>query len=124
MTAEPVWAVQGTDPADGLPAVVFFGAGDEEIADAPPVAEEARRFRGNAPIGGHDSGRESVGATVGSRRPLRRGCRKCMQADRQRRPFLQDVSQSRSIDLCKNLRPQGPEVWQWESLLQRLYSLA
>ena len=44
--------------------VLFFGAGDEEIADAPPVAEEARRFRGNAPIGGHDSGRESAGMTV------------------------------------------------------------
>ena len=44
--------------------VYFFGAGDEEIAEAPPVADEARRFRGNAPIGGHDSGRESAGMTV------------------------------------------------------------
>ena len=42
-----------------------------EIGEAPPVAEEASRFRGSAPIGGHDSGRESVGATVGNRRPLR-----------------------------------------------------
>ena len=73
MTAEPVWAVQGTDPADGLPAVFFFGAGDEEIADAPPVAEEARRFRGNAPIGGHDSGRESAGMTVSTSLAARLG---------------------------------------------------
>ena len=36
-----------------------------EIAAAPPVADEARRFRGSAPIGGHDSGRESAGTTVG-----------------------------------------------------------
>ena len=40
-----------------------------EIGEALPVAEEARRFRGSAPIGGHDSGRESVGTTVGNRRP-------------------------------------------------------
>ena len=33
-------------------------------AEAPPVADEARRFRGSAPIGGHDSGRESAGTTV------------------------------------------------------------
>ena len=45
--------------------------GVEEIGEAPPVADEARRFRGSAPIGGHDSGRESAGTTVGSRRPLR-----------------------------------------------------
>ena len=42
-----------------------------EIGEAPPVAGEASRFRGSAPIGGHDSGRESVGTTVGNRRPLR-----------------------------------------------------
>ena len=35
------------------------------------MAEEARRFRGSAPIGGRDSARESVGTTVGNRRPLR-----------------------------------------------------
>ena len=45
-----------------------------EIGEAPPVAEEASRFRGSAPIGGHDSGRESVGTTVGNRRPLRMFC--------------------------------------------------
>ena len=42
-----------------------------EIAEAPPVAEEARRFRGSAPIGGCDSRRKSAGTTVGNRRPLR-----------------------------------------------------
>ena len=40
-----------------------------EIGEAPPVAGEANRFRGSAPIGGHDSGRESAGTTVGNRRP-------------------------------------------------------
>ena len=49
-----------------------------EIGEALPVAEEARRFRGSAPIGGHDSGRESVGTTVGKRTPpLRKGCKRC-----------------------------------------------
>ena len=42
-----------------------------EIGEALPVADEASRFRGSAPIGGHDSDRESVGTTVGNRRPLR-----------------------------------------------------
>ena len=40
-----------------------------EIGEALPVADEASRFRGSAPIGGHDSGRESVGTTVGKRTP-------------------------------------------------------
>ena len=40
-----------------------------EIGEAPPVADAARRFRGSAPIGGHDSGRQSVGTTVGKRTP-------------------------------------------------------
>ena len=44
-----------------------------EIGEALPVADEASRFRGSAPIGGHDSDRESVGTTVGNRRPLRSG---------------------------------------------------
>ena len=43
-----------------------------EIGEAPPVAGEANRFRGSAPIGGHDSGRESAGTTVGNRRLLRK----------------------------------------------------
>ena len=43
-----------------------------EIGEAPPVAEEASRFRGSAPIGGHNSGWESGGTTVGNRRPLRK----------------------------------------------------
>ena len=40
-----------------------------EIGEAPPVADEASRFRGSAPIGGHDSARQSVGTTVGKRAP-------------------------------------------------------
>ena len=40
-----------------------------EIGETPPVADAARRFRGSAPIGGRDSGRESVGTTVGKRTP-------------------------------------------------------
>ena len=48
-----------------------------EIGEAPPVAEEASRFRGSAPIGGHNSGRQSVGTTVGNRRPLRKRCKGC-----------------------------------------------
>ena len=48
-----------------------------EIGEALPVADEASRFRGSAPIGGHDSGRESVGTTVGKRTPpLRKGCKR------------------------------------------------
>lgn len=42
-----------------------------EIGEALPVTDEASQFRGSAPIGGHDSDRESVGTTVGNRRPLR-----------------------------------------------------
>ena len=40
-----------------------------EIGEAPPAADEASRFRGSAPIGGCDSGRESAGTTVGKRAP-------------------------------------------------------
>ena len=40
-----------------------------EIGEAPPVADEASRFRGSAPIGGYDSARQSVGTTVGKRAP-------------------------------------------------------
>ena len=40
-----------------------------EIGEAPPVADEASRFRGSAPIGGHNSARQSVGTTVGKRAP-------------------------------------------------------
>ena len=43
-----------------------------EIGEAPPAADEASRFRGSAPIGGHDSGRESAGTTVGGNRLARR----------------------------------------------------
>ncbi len=46
-----------------------------EIGEALPVAEEASRFRGSAPIGGHNSDRESVGTTVGKRTPPLRTAR-------------------------------------------------
>ena len=48
-----------------------------EIGEALPVADEASRFRGSAPIGGHDSDRKSVGTTVGNRRPLRKRNTRC-----------------------------------------------
>ena len=57
------------------PRVRYKGRGRTggEIGEAPPVADAARRFRGSAPIGGHNGGRESVGTTVGKRTPpLRR----------------------------------------------------
>ena len=56
------------------PRVRYKGRGRTggEIGEAPPVADAARRFRGSAPIGGRDSGRESVGTTVGNRWPLRK----------------------------------------------------
>ena len=40
-----------------------------QFAEAPPVADEARRFRGSAPAVGRDSGRESAGTTVGRHGP-------------------------------------------------------
>ena len=43
-------------------------SGGGEIAEAPPVADEVRRFRGSAPAGGRDSAREPVGTTVGKTR--------------------------------------------------------
>ena len=49
-----------------------------EIGEAPPVADAASRFRGSAPIGGRDSGRESVGTMVGKRTPpLRKRNKRC-----------------------------------------------
>ncbi len=44
--------------------VVIFGAGDEESAEAPPAAEEARRFRGSVLTAGRGSGWESADTTV------------------------------------------------------------
>ena len=43
-----------------------------EIAEAPPVADEARRFRGSAPVGGHDNACQPAGTTVGRESPKRR----------------------------------------------------
>ena len=45
-----------------------------EIGEAPPVAEEASRFRGSAPSPIPDSGRGAVGTTVSNRTPLRLFC--------------------------------------------------
>ena len=61
---------QGRPPLRITRSAVNRGVG--EIGEAPPVAEEASRFRGSAPIGGHNSGWESGGTTVGNRRPLRK----------------------------------------------------
>ena len=47
-----------------------------EIGAAPPVADEASRFRGSASIGGYDSARQSVGTTVGKRAPPLRTTKK------------------------------------------------
>ena len=60
----PYGRLQGMRRGGALP----LPAGGE-IGEAPPVADAASRFRGSAPIGGHDSGRESVGTTVGKRTP-------------------------------------------------------
>ena len=63
---------EGTPPYAWVEgAVCGRRRGVGEIGEAPPAADEASRFRGSAPIGGHDSGRESAGTTVGNRRPLR-----------------------------------------------------
>ena len=56
---------------------ILSADGVGESAEALPVADEARRFRGSAPIGGRASARESAGATVGKRplgRPTEGGC--------------------------------------------------
>ena len=59
-----------------------------EIGEAPPVADEASRFRGSAPIGGHDSARQSVGTTVGKRAPPLRTIKNPLhRADRVVRPY-------------------------------------
>ena len=42
----------------------FFGAGNEESAEAPPVADEARRFRGSVPAVGCGSRRQPADTTV------------------------------------------------------------
>ena len=61
----------------GLPsASTVWGVG--EIGEAPPVADAARRFRGSAPIGWHDSAGESAGTTVLPRRLSRVFARNAM----------------------------------------------
>ena len=44
--------------------VVISGAGDEESAEAPPAADEARRFRGSIPTASRGRGWELVDTTV------------------------------------------------------------
>ena len=66
-----------------------------EIGEAPPVADEASRFRGSAPIGGYDSARESVGTTVGKRAPpLRKRNKNYGEAGRRgRRPLQSSIGE-------------------------------
>ena len=48
------------------------------IAEAPPAADKARRFRGSAPVDGHDSACQPAGTTV---------CKNRRSACRGRRPL-------------------------------------
>ena len=48
-----------------------FGAGDEESAAAPPVADKARRFRGSGTIGAHLKGGRGSYCRDGERRDAR-----------------------------------------------------
>ena len=43
---------------------ILFGAGDEESAEAPPAADEARRFRGSVPAVGCGSRRQLADTTA------------------------------------------------------------
>ena len=50
----------------------FCGAGDEESAAAPPVADKARRFRGSGTIGAHPKGGgDRIAATVSAETPVK-----------------------------------------------------
>ena len=44
--------------------VFLFGAGDEESTEAPPAADEARRFRGSVPAVGGGSRCQPADTTV------------------------------------------------------------
>ena len=69
-----------------------------EIGEAPPVADEASRFRGSAPIDGHDSARQSVGTTVGKRAPpLRKRNKNYGEAGHRGRRPLQGSIGKRSV---------------------------
>ena len=80
-----------------------------EIGEAPPVADEASRFRGSAPIGGYDSARQSVGTTVGKRAPPLRTTRYAsVGADAYIGPPYRTS--------CKNLSLRGQFAnWLWQS---------
>ena len=75
-----------------------------EIGEAPPVADEASRFRGSAPIGGHNSARQSVGTTVGKRAPPLRTTRNApSRADRVVRPYK--IMPCRAGPMCPAVPP-------------------
>jgi len=75
-----------------------------EIGEAPPVADEASRFRGSAPIGGYDSARQSVGTTVGKRAPPLRTTRNApSRADRVVRPYK--IMPCRAGPMCPAVPP-------------------
>ena len=93
---------QGRPPLRITRSAVNRGVG--EIGEALPVAEEASRFRGSAPIGGHNSGRQSVGTTVGKRTPPLRTAKKSLhQADRVVRPYK--VMPCRAGPMCPAVPP-------------------
>ena len=54
-------AFQQNCSKNGVPSL---GAGDEESAEAPPAADEARRFRGSVPAVGCGSRRQPADTTV------------------------------------------------------------
>ena len=77
---------------------VRYRRGVGEIGEAPPVAEEASRFRGSAPIGRHDSAGESAGTTVLPRRLSR------IFRDRER---VRRFCRSSSYTSCRSRRGRG-----------------
>ena len=88
-----------------------------EIGEAPPVADEASRFRGSAPIGGHDSARQSVGTTVGKRAPpLRKRNKNCGEAGRRGRRPLQSSIGKRSVGDDAYIVPSSPHFMLRECL--------
>ncbi len=76
----------------------IFCRSRREIGEAPPVADAARRFRGSAPIGRHDSAGESAGTTVLPRRLSR------IFRDRER---VRRFCRSSSYTSCRCRRGRG-----------------
>ena len=77
---------------------ILFVNSDKKYAEAPPVADAARRFRGSAPIGRHDSAGESAGTTVLPRRLSR------IFRDRER---VRRFCRSSSCIFCRSRRGRG-----------------